>query len=88
MESPSPGGTEQVPACYHDLCKVSVKERLVDYPFIDHMTVIDFLLCLSKTEQSAMKEYVQEALHEGYICPSISLASTGGFFVEKKEGGL
>lgn len=32
-----------------------------------------------------MKDYVEEALSAGYICPSIS---AGYFFEEKKDGGL
>lgn len=35
-----------------------------------------------------MEEYIDEALQQGYIRPSISLASAGFFFVEKKGSGL
>lgn len=35
-----------------------------------------------------MEEYIQEALHQGYIRPSTSPTSSGFFFVEKKGGGL
>lgn len=38
---------------------------------------------LSHTEQLAMEEYVQEALKQEYIIPSMSLASAEFFFVEK-----
>lgn len=36
------------------------------------------------TEQQAMEDYVQEALQQGYIHPSNSLASTRLLFVEIK----
>lgn len=39
---------------------------------------------LSTTEQQAMEDYVQEALQQGYIHPSNSLASTRLLFVEIK----
>lgn len=35
-----------------------------------------------------MRQYVQEALEQGYIEPSTSPASAGFFFVKKKDGGL
>lgn len=34
-----------------------------------------------------MEEYIGEALHQDFICPSISLA-TSSFFMAKKDGGL
>lgn len=35
---------------------------------------------LSFTETKAMEEYISEALMQGYICPSISLAASSLFF--------
>ncbi|KAK3506699.1 hypothetical protein QTP70_015709 [Hemibagrus guttatus] len=56
------------------------------------------LFSLSSPEQRApeddcqvygcMDEYIQEALSLGFICPSTSPASTGFFFVKKKDGSL
>lgn len=43
---------------------------------------------LSRTKHTAMEEYVQEALQQGYIEPSTSPASAGFFFMDKKGGGL
>lgn len=43
---------------------------------------------LSLPEQQAMEEYINKALQQGYIRPSMSPASSGFFFVEKKGGGL
>ncbi|KAK3507919.1 hypothetical protein QTP70_002982 [Hemibagrus guttatus] len=35
-----------------------------------------------------MEDYIEEALSAGHIHPSTSLAATGFFYVEKKDGGL
>ncbi len=43
---------------------------------------------LSIPEQAAMEEYIQEALRQGFICPSTSPAASSFFFVSKKDGGL
>ncbi|KAK3513532.1 hypothetical protein QTP70_016468 [Hemibagrus guttatus] len=43
---------------------------------------------LSLPESTAMDEYIKEALVTGYIQPSMSLAATSFFFVEKKDGSL
>ncbi len=43
---------------------------------------------LSLPEQNAMEEYIEEALQQGYICPSTSPAASSFFFVAKKDGGL
>ena len=43
---------------------------------------------LSVAETKAMEEYIQEALQQGFIRTSTSLASAGYFFVAKKDGGL
>ncbi|XP_036446361.1 transmembrane protease serine 9-like [Colossoma macropomum] len=42
----------------------------------------------SSAEEVAMEEYVQEALDQGLIRPSTSLAAAAFFFVQKKDGGL
>lgn len=39
---------------------------------------------LSVPEHMAMEEYIQEALHQGFIRPSSSLVSSRFFFVAKK----
>ncbi|KAK3525000.1 hypothetical protein QTP86_012572 [Hemibagrus guttatus] len=43
---------------------------------------------LSIPEEKAMEEYINEALSQGYICPSTSPAASSFFFVAKKDGGL
>lgn len=43
---------------------------------------------LSISEQTAMREYVEETLKQGYIRPSTSPAAASFFFVPKKDGGL
>lgn len=35
-----------------------------------------------------MEEYINEALHQGFICPSNSPAASSFFFVSKNNGGL
>ncbi len=42
---------------------------------------------MSIPEQAAMKEYIQEALRQGFIRPATSPAASS-FFVSKKDGGL
>ncbi len=43
---------------------------------------------VSIPEQATMEEYIQEALRQGFICPSTSPATSSFFFVNKKDGGL
>lgn len=43
---------------------------------------------LSQAEQKAIEMYLQGALNQQYVLPSISPASAGFFFVEKISGGL
>ncbi|KAI2643996.1 Transposon Tf2-6 polyprotein [Labeo rohita] len=43
---------------------------------------------LSRTEEQAMEEYIDEAVDSGFIRPSTSPAAAGFFFVSKKDGGL
>lgn len=42
---------------------------------------------LSTKETQAMKGYIEEALKQGYICPSTSPAHAGIFVVDKKGAG-
>ncbi|KAK1795652.1 hypothetical protein P4O66_001142 [Electrophorus voltai] len=42
---------------------------------------------LSLEEERTMGQYIKEALHQGYICPSTSPALASVFFVKKKDGG-
>ncbi|KAI2644696.1 Retrotransposon-like protein 1 [Labeo rohita] len=43
---------------------------------------------LSQPESEAMKKYIEEELAKGFIRPSTSPATTGFFFVKKKDGTL
>ncbi|KAI2662443.1 Transposon Tf2-9 polyprotein [Labeo rohita] len=43
---------------------------------------------LSRMEDQAMEEYIEEALESGFIRASTSPAAAGFFFVAKKDGGL
>lgn len=42
----------------------------------------------SQLESNAMKNYINEEISKGFIRPSTSPASTGFFFIKKKDGGL
>ncbi len=46
------------------------------------------IFLLSQPESESMKTYILEELAKGFIRPSTSPASTGFFFVKKKDGGL
>lgn len=67
-----------------------VKERLQDYLHISHMTGTmsprRWIYPLSIAEQHVIKEYMAEALKQGYIEPSLSPASTGVFLIDKRGG--
>ncbi|KAL0152437.1 hypothetical protein M9458_052160, partial [Cirrhinus mrigala] len=47
-----------------------------------------FIYPLSIPERQAMEEYIAEALSQGFIQPSTSLAASSFFFMGKKDGGL
>ncbi|XP_053499602.1 uncharacterized protein LOC128619445 [Ictalurus furcatus] len=99
IESPDKADNVLIPSVYHDLIEVFSKKKASGLPpHRDYDCAIDLLpgttpprgrvYPLTVTEQKAMEEYIQEALHQGYIRPSTSPASAGFFFVEKKGGGL
>ncbi|KAK1786113.1 hypothetical protein P4O66_017849 [Electrophorus voltai] len=61
-------------------CAVTLKEGVVPprcriYP-------------LSQEEERVMAQYIKEALQQGYVRPSTSLASAGVFFIKQRDGGL
>ncbi|KAK3521375.1 hypothetical protein QTP70_004113 [Hemibagrus guttatus] len=43
---------------------------------------------LLSSENKAIKEYISEALQQGFIRPSASPVASSFFFVAKKDGGL
>ncbi len=48
---------------------------------------VGYIRCPSQSK-AAIKEYIQEALRQGFIRPSTSPAASSFFFVSKKDGGL
>ncbi len=99
IESPETNKTVNIPSCYNDLSEVFRKTKAPHLP--PHRPwdcAIDLLpnamppkskvYPLSRTENQAMEEYIDEALNSGFIRPSTSPAAAGFFFVEKKDSGL
>ncbi|KAI2646332.1 Transposon Tf2-9 polyprotein [Labeo rohita] len=98
-ESPETQVKVNIPSYYQDLSEVFSKSRATQLP--PHHPwdcAIDLLPSamppksrvypLSRTEDQAMEEYINEALDSGIIHPSTSPAAAGFFFVGKKDGGL
>lgn len=98
-ESPLSYVPVKVPPEYRDLHEVFSKERASCLPpHRPYNCAIDLLsgaspprgrvYPLSQAEKRAMEDYIQEAFQQGYIRPSVSPASSGFFFVEKKGGAF
>ncbi len=99
IESPREKQSVDIPTCYAPFSNVFCPKRASQLP--PHRPwdcAIDLLpgesvprgkiYPLSLPEQKAMEEYIEEALQQGYICPSTSPAASSFFFVAKKDGGL
>ncbi len=99
LESQEPHDLSQVPAQYHHLKAVFSKRKETSLPpHQPYDCAIELLpgtcpprgriFSLSSPEQTAMDEYINEALVAGIIQLSTSPAGAGFFFVGKKDGGL
>ena len=88
-----------VPPDYSDLAEVFSKQKAITPPpHRAYDCAIDLqpgttaprgaLYSLSIPESKVMKEYIQEALANGFIRPSTSAAGAGVFFISKKDGSL
>lgn len=88
-----------IPAEYNDLALAFSKSKSTELP--PHRSsdcAIDLLpgstppkgriFPLSQPEEEAMKSYIEGELAKGFIRPSTSPASSGFFFVKKKDGSL
>lgn len=84
---------------YSDFMEVYSKEKTIQLPLhrpwdcaIDpmpnSMPLRSKAYPLSVPKTQAMEDYIKEALATGFICPSMSLATSRLFFVEKKGEGL
>ncbi|KAK3575029.1 hypothetical protein QTP86_019792, partial [Hemibagrus guttatus] len=99
VESPLEKRSMDIPACYSHFSDVfCLKEASKLPPHRPGDCAIDLIpgepvpkgriYSLSIPEEKAMEEYINEALSQGYICPSTSPAASSFFFVAKKDGGL
>ncbi|KAK3561538.1 hypothetical protein QTP86_007782 [Hemibagrus guttatus] len=99
VESPLEARTTNIPACYSCFQDVFCPSKASKLPphrpwdcaidLIPGEPVPKGRICsLSISEEKAMKEYIKEALSQGYIRPSTSPAASSFFFVAKKDGGL
>ncbi|KAI2644715.1 Retrotransposon-derived protein PEG10 [Labeo rohita] len=99
IESPDTQVKITIPSHYQDLSEVFSKTKATQLP--PHRPwdcAIDLLpnamppksrvYPLSRMEDQAMEEYVEEALDSGFIRASTSPVAAGFFFVSKKDGGL
>ncbi|KAL0161331.1 hypothetical protein M9458_045056, partial [Cirrhinus mrigala] len=99
IESPDTKVKISIPEQYQDLSEVFSKTKATLLP--PHRPwdcAIDLLpnamppkskvYPLSRMEDQAMEEYIEEALESGFIRASTSPAAAGFFFVAKKDGGL
>ncbi|KAK3559695.1 hypothetical protein QTP86_017674 [Hemibagrus guttatus] len=99
VESPLEKRSTDIPACYSHFSDVFCpKEASKLPPHRPWDCAIDLIpgepvpkgriYSLYIPEKKAMEEYIEEALSQGYICPSMSPAASSFFFVAKKDGGL
>ncbi|KAI4887086.1 hypothetical protein NFI96_028010, partial [Prochilodus magdalenae] len=99
IESPEVQNPVCIPHEYSDLAEVFEKSNATKLPpHREYDCAIDLIdnqippksrvYPLTQAEETAMEEYIQEALSQGYIRPSTSPAAAGFFFVKKKDGGL
>ncbi|KAL0186320.1 hypothetical protein M9458_017990, partial [Cirrhinus mrigala] len=99
VESPEPAFTPEIPVEYTAFQDVFSKQAATHLP--PHRPwdcAIDLLpgaqlpkgrvYPLSIPVRQAMEEYIAEALNQGFIRPSTSLAASSCFFVGKKDGVL
>ncbi|KAK3510435.1 hypothetical protein QTP70_006850 [Hemibagrus guttatus] len=98
VESPLEKHSTDIPACYSYFSDVFCpKEASKLPPHRPWDCAIDLIpgepvpkgriYSLSIPEEKAMEEYINEALAQGYICPSTSPAASSFFFVAKKDRG-
>ncbi|KAG5729497.1 hypothetical protein E4T56_gene4641 [Termitomyces sp. T112] len=91
--------SEVVPPEYHEFADVfsegSAKE-LPPHCFYDHKIDLEEgtsppfgkIYNMSKIKLRALKEYLNDMLSKGFICPSISMAGAPVLFAKKKDGSL
>ncbi|KAL0199172.1 hypothetical protein M9458_007712, partial [Cirrhinus mrigala] len=99
IESPDTKIKITIPSHYQDLSEVFSKTKATQLPphhpwdcaidlLPNAMPPKSKVYPLSRMEDQAMEEYIEEALESGFIRASTSPAAAGFFFVSKKDGGL
>lgn len=99
LESPTDQRSETIPHCYHKFQVIFCPKTATQLPphrprdCVINLIEGEPVPCgqvypLSIPEQKAMEEYVEKALFQCYIHPSMSPAASSFFFVAKKGGGL
>lgn len=97
-KTPEPVDLSRIPPEYHSLAPVFSKQRALSLPphcpfdcpvdlLPDAPLPSSRLYKLSGPEKEAMREYIEDSLGSGIICPSTSPVGAG-FFVGKKDGTL
>ncbi|KAL0179864.1 hypothetical protein M9458_025306 [Cirrhinus mrigala] len=99
IESPDTQVKITIPSHYQDLSEVFSKTKATQLPphppwdcaielLPNAMPPKSKVYPLSRMEDQAMEDYIEEALESGFIRVSTSPAAAGFFFVSKKDGGL
>ncbi|KAL0173222.1 hypothetical protein M9458_033533, partial [Cirrhinus mrigala] len=99
IESPDTKVKITIPSHYQDLSEVFSKTKATQLPphrpwdcaielLPNAMPPKSKVYPLSRMEDQAMEDYIEEALESGFIRVSTSPAAAGCFFVSKKDGGL
>ncbi|KAL0172725.1 hypothetical protein M9458_033036, partial [Cirrhinus mrigala] len=99
IESPDTQVKITIPSYYQDLSEVFSKTKATQLPphrpwdcaidlLPNAMPTKSRVYPLSRMEDQAMEEYIEETLDSGFIRASTSPAAAGFFFVSKKDGGL
>jgi hypothetical protein len=84
---------------YHDFLDVFSKkaaDMLPEHHPIDHkietepgaQPPLGYISCLLEVEALALREFLQEHLQKGFICPSKSPAGAAVLFAKKKDRSL
>ncbi|KAL0154822.1 hypothetical protein M9458_049085 [Cirrhinus mrigala] len=99
IESPDTQVKITIPSHYQDLSEVFSKTKATQLPphhpwdcaielLPNAMPPKSKVYPLSRMEDQAMEDYIEEALESGFIRVSTPPAAAGFFFVSKKDGGL
>ncbi|KAK1784689.1 hypothetical protein P4O66_003369 [Electrophorus voltai] len=97
IESPDADRRVPIPSEYQDLEQVFSPSKAMRLPLhqdwncaitLKKGAVPPRCRIYSQEEERAMEQYIKEALQQGYVRPSTSLALAGVFFMKKRDWGL